>query len=183
MGLLSWGSLVRVQPGAPFPKEFADFAGKKIHRRSFIEIPRPHVAGRRPHRQTRHALLREVGVWPAPSIGHAGRRREVHGHALPPVRRAARVSVSPTDGPERLRPATPRPSSSARTHARRLGPTHWRGRKGRHLPVGVEKENTVAGPLATRRGPGRSQAGRTPCSDFVEGACEALVGSSPNARI
>src|ERR1035437_7020579 len=35
--LLSRGSQVRVLPGAPFPKEFADFARKKNRRRSFIE--------------------------------------------------------------------------------------------------------------------------------------------------
>lgn len=116
------------------------------------ETPRPHpnVAGRRPNRQTRGALLGEVRVWSAEAIGHARRRRAVHGHALPPIWRPEGVSGAPADGSARLRPAAPGPSSSAPPHARRPGPTRWRGRKGRHLSVGVEEENAVARSLATR---------------------------------
>jgi hypothetical protein len=111
--------------------------------------PPPNVAGCRPNRETRRTLLGEVGVRLARPIRHAGGRRAVHGHPLPAVRRAADVSVSPIGDSGRLRAAAEGPSSSAPTHPRRIGPTHWRRRKGRHLPVGVEKENAVAGPLAT----------------------------------
>jgi hypothetical protein len=105
--------------------------------------PRPNVAGRRPNRQTRCTLLGEVGVRSARPIRDAGGRRTVHGHALPPVRGATGVSISPPDGPERLRPAATDPSSSARTHAKRRGPTHWCGREGCRLPMGVQKENPI----------------------------------------
>ena len=124
-----------------------------------------HVAGGRPNRPTRRALLREVRVWSAQAFGHARRRRAVHGYALPPIQRAENLSGTPANGPERLPPATAGSPSSAPTHARRLGPTHRRRWQSCHLSVGVAEENTLAGAVAaghavaTRR---RARGGEQP---------------------
>jgi hypothetical protein len=73
----------------------------------------------------------------------------------------AGVSVALAGGPERLRSAAADSSSSVRTHARRLGPAHWRGRKGCHLPMGIAEESAVTRPLATRPAAGPRRCARS----------------------
>ena len=158
-----------------------------------IPRPPPHVTGRRPIGPTRRALLREVCVWPTSTLGHARGRRAVHGHALPPIRRASALSGSPANGPARLRPTRAGATSSAPTHARRPGPTYRRRWQGRHLSVGVKEENAVAGPLAARPAPGtrRSALGRTALYRPTVVACDEEYGwpeppdgcGPPRARI
>ena len=133
----------------------------------------------RPNRvPTRGAFLREVCVWPAQGIGHARRRRAVHGLVLPTVRRAASVSGSPASSPERLRSATARTSSSAPTDASEPGPTSWRRRQSRHLSVGVEEENTVACFLATGS---PAATGRRSYGASEDGAPEVIARSGQQA--
>ncbi len=127
--------------------------------------PYPYLAGRRPDRPTRRALLRQVRVWPASAFGHARRRRAIHGSPLPLILRATGLSSSPADGPEQLRPATAGDSSSAPAHARRPRPTHRRRWQSRDLSMGVAEENTLTNTVAagdavaTRR---RARGGEQP---------------------
>src|ERR1035437_2862352 len=124
--------------------------------------PRANVAGRRPDRPTRRALLGEVRLWPTAAIGDARGRREVYDHALPSVWRAAAVSVSPPDNPEQLRPETPSSSAAPSIDARWLSQMYRRGGKGRHLSVGIKETNTITRTLATRPGVGTPRAARNP---------------------